>query len=157
MGERGVVYRCTVCGEQYNIRGRVWLHLEAVHRDIQRERINDHIVEEKAPGQDEEPEPATVAESAGGTRGTTATFKALAQAGRRTAALTATGSMCLAIGLFFLIVAPGEPLDPETALQLQRLTGRSAPSSVVNLQRLTIGETFSLMGTILLAAAWRPR
>jgi hypothetical protein len=56
MGERGVVYRCTVCGEQYDIRGRVWLHVEAVHRDIQRERINDHIVEEKAPGQDEEPE-----------------------------------------------------------------------------------------------------
>ena len=39
MGERGVVYRCTVCGEQYDIRGRVWLHVEAVHRDIQRERM----------------------------------------------------------------------------------------------------------------------
>lgn len=49
------------------------------------------------------------------------------------------GLLCLAIGLWFLVASPSEG------------------EGVVNLQRLTIGETSSIAGAIFLAAAMRPR
>jgi hypothetical protein len=56
--------------------------------------------------------------------------------------LTAVGILCLVVGLYFLFVAPGD-----TAV---------LGHDVVNIQRLTIGETFTIIGAIFLAAAWRP-
>lgn len=49
------------------------------------------------------------------------------------------GLGCLAFGLWFLVVQPTQSGD------------------VVNLQRLTIGETSSIAGAVFLAAAMRPR
>ena len=52
--------------------------------------------------------------------------------------LTVIGILSLLIGLYFLLLAPGEG------------------EGVVNLQRLTIGETLSICGAVFLAAGMRP-
>jgi hypothetical protein len=52
----------------------------------------------------------------------------------------------LAIGLYFL-------LNPEAPAQY----GSSYSSGVVSIQKLTLGDTFTIVGAIFLAAAWRPR
>lgn len=57
------------------------------------------------------------------------------------------------LGGLYLLVNPGVKVD---AASLGAL-GASIPSEVVNLQRLTMGETFTIVGAIFLAAAWRPR
>jgi len=67
----------------------------------------------------------------------------------------------LLVGLYFLVVAPGQPL-PQNESQTQTTTPASSPPSllaggVVNLQRLSLGETFTICGVILIAAEWRPR
>lgn len=54
------------------------------------------------------------------------------------------GLCFLAIGLWYLVVSPG-------------LGSALLGQDVVNLQKLTIGETSSIMGAIFLAAAARPR
>ena len=51
------------------------------------------------------------------------------------------------VGLYFLLIAPGETVSGEYGLTRE----------VVNIQRLTIGETFTIVGAVFLAAAWRPR
>lgn len=60
-------------------------------------------------------------------------------------ACTLIGLLLSALGLYLLVIAPSN----DTA----ELYGRS----VVNVQRLTIGETLTIAGAIFLAAAWRPR
>ncbi len=48
------------------------------------------------------------------------------------------GLVSSALGLYFLLTSPGD-------------------GSAFNVQRLTLGETGTIVGAILLAAAWRPR
>jgi hypothetical protein len=55
------------------------------------------------------------------------------------------GIVFLAVGFWFLLVSPGEG---DAAILGQ---------TVVNLQRLTIGETSAIVGAIFLAAGIRPR
>ena len=62
-----------------------------------------------------------------------------------TGACIALGIMFMLVGVYFLVVAPGEA------------TGIGALPQVADLQRLTLGETCSLVGAIVLAAAVRPR
>ena len=49
------------------------------------------------------------------------------------------GVIFLLGGLYFLIVDPA-----------------SAGSSIINIQKMAIGETFSIVGAIFIAAQWRP-
>jgi hypothetical protein len=65
-----------------------------------------------------------------------------------TAPLTLVGFLFVAIGLYFLVLEPGAATGDYTGL---------VPSRVVNLQRLAMGETFTICGAVFLAAAWRPR
>jgi len=51
------------------------------------------------------------------------------------------GVICSLIGLYFLVGNPSAPGD----------------AAIVNLQKLTIGETLTICGVILIAAEWRPR
>jgi hypothetical protein len=51
------------------------------------------------------------------------------------------GIASVAIGLYMLLISPSA----------------TATGDVVNLQKLTIGETFTICGVILIAAQWRPR
>lgn len=62
--------------------------------------------------------------------------------------LTLMGLGFLVAGLWFLFNPGVDSGSASTSL----LSG-----SVVNLQRLTIGETFSIVGSVFLASAWRPR
>jgi len=55
------------------------------------------------------------------------------------AVLTVLGLLASGIGLWYLF-------NPSVG-----------PSEVVNLQRLTMGETFTIAGALFLGAAWRPR
>jgi hypothetical protein len=55
------------------------------------------------------------------------------------------GLVFWAFGLWFLF-NPSVPIDSDTVSQ-----------SVVNLQRLTMGETFTIAGSVFLAVAIRPR
>jgi hypothetical protein len=48
----------------------------------------------------------------------------------------------------------GERVDEQVDSEL---AGSLFPGGVANLQKLTIGETFTIVGAIFLAAAWRPR
>lgn len=79
------------------------------------------------------------------------------QAARPAAATDVRAATCIIVGLFalsvglFLLFNPGVPVqDPAGVL-------RDATPEVVNLQRLTIGQTFSIIGAIFLAAGIRPR
>jgi len=67
-----------------------------------------------------------------------------------TALLTSLGLAFMLVGLNFLF-NPGVPVDGA-----YRGIGSVLPDNVVNLQRLTMGETFTIVGAIFLAAAWRP-
>ncbi len=67
--------------------------------------------------------------------------------------LTVIGLAFLAAGLYFLVLNPGVAVDRSGAGALASLV----PDRVANLQRLAMGETFSIVGAIFLAAAWRPR
>ena len=69
-------------------------------------------------------------------------------------ALTLLGLACLAVGLYFLLNPAVDNFDAYLA-GIQ--TGISVPREVVNIHRLTLGETFTIVGAIFLAAAWRPR
>jgi len=53
-------------------------------------------------------------------------------------------------GLYFLLVAPGETVSGLGAL------GQS-DMRVANLHRLTLGETFTIVGAIFSGFAWRPK
>lgn len=64
----------------------------------------------------------------------------------------AAGVVFMIAGLFFLIVAPGETVPTLNDLGLP-----GVPQTVVNLQRLAMGETFTITGAVFLAAALRPR
>jgi hypothetical protein len=63
--------------------------------------------------------------------------------------LTMIGLGFMAAGLY-LLLNPGVHVDSE-------LAGGLFPGGVANLQKLTMGETFTIVGAIFLAAAWRPR
>ncbi|WP_280552553.1 hypothetical protein [Halomonas sp. 25-S5] len=52
------------------------------------------------------------------------------------------GITCMAIGLYLLLISPGT----DTAI-----------GDVVNLQKLSIGQTLSIFGAIFIAVQWRPR
>jgi hypothetical protein len=56
--------------------------------------------------------------------------------------LGSAGVICMAIGLYLLLVNPGA--DTEMGV-------------IVNLQKLSIGQTFSIVGAIFIAVQWRPR
>lgn len=59
------------------------------------------------------------------------------------------GLFCLGVGFYFLLVNPSEEIGGDyVAIQGSR---------VANIHRLTLGETFSIMGTIFLAVGLRPR
>jgi hypothetical protein len=68
--------------------------------------------------------------------------------------LTLLGLICIAAGVFFF-------LNPESPMNIDRSSlGMFAgliPDSIVNLQKLILGQTLTLAGAIFLAAAWRPR
>jgi hypothetical protein len=70
------------------------------------------------------------------------------------------GVFFLAVGMYFLVINPSAsfPLPLNTS-QPPATSGTpiTSPSNVVNLQRLSIGETFTICGVILIAAEWRPR
>lgn len=66
------------------------------------------------------------------------------------ALLTLIGGLFMLTGLHFLLIAPGQPAG-DTG------NGYGLPREVVNIQRITIGETFTIVGGVFLAAAWRPR
>lgn len=69
------------------------------------------------------------------------------------APLTALGLLFFAVGMFYLF-NPAAPTDPETAVGS---LAAALPMRVANLQRLAIGQTFSIVGAIFCAVAWRPR
>ncbi|MGM0985317.1 MAG: hypothetical protein ACQEXG_18175 [Pseudomonadota bacterium] len=52
------------------------------------------------------------------------------------------GITCMAIGFYLLLVSPGA--DTEIG-------------AIVNLQKLSIGQTFSIVGATFIAVQWRPR
>lgn len=62
--------------------------------------------------------------------------------------LVLVGLAFLAAGLYFLFNPSLPPADPT-----ERLLGRD----IVNVQRLAFGQTFSIVGAILVAAGARPR
>lgn len=59
--------------------------------------------------------------------------------------LTLLGLACLAIGLYYLVLEPGNP------------DGSGLSGGTVTIHRLYMGQTFTLAGVIFCAAAWRPR
>ena len=61
--------------------------------------------------------------------------------------LNILGFLALAIGLFFLLADPTEA--PRTYLI-------EPGPRVINLHRAYIGQTFTIVGAVFLAAAWRP-
>ena len=61
--------------------------------------------------------------------------------------LTPIGAVLLLVGLYFLLF-PGSPVDTSALGAL----GSLAPTEVVNLQKLAIGMTASVVGAIFLAA-----
>jgi hypothetical protein len=65
--------------------------------------------------------------------------------------LAIAGAVFMLAGLYFLLVAPGE-----TVSGLGGLLGQS-DTRIVNLQRLTLGETFTIVGAIFCGFAWRPK
>lgn len=62
--------------------------------------------------------------------------------------LTILGLLCAGVGLYYLLVEPSVP-DATDFLG----TGRG----IVNLHRLYLGQTLTIVGAIFLAVAWRPR
>lgn len=62
--------------------------------------------------------------------------------------LTILGLLCAGVGLYYLLVEPSAP-DATDFLG----TGRGT----VNLHRLYLGQTLTIVGAIFLAVAWRPR
>jgi len=64
--------------------------------------------------------------------------------------LAIAGALFFATGLYYLTIAPGE-LVPAA------FGSSEAGTHVVNLQRLTMGETFTIVGAILSGFAWRPK
>lgn len=62
--------------------------------------------------------------------------------------LTIVGILAVLVGLWFLLVHPGDPSVGDVLGN-----GRE----VVNLQRLAVGQAFTVAGSVFLAAAWRPR
>ena len=56
--------------------------------------------------------------------------------------LTVVGVVCLTIGLNFLLLTPSNP---------------DQVGNAISIQRLIIGQTFTLAGVIVCAVAWRPR
>jgi hypothetical protein len=65
-------------------------------------------------------------------------------------ALSVAGLLFFGIGMFLLF-------NPEAPPAINRpLPFAPESSGVVNLQRLFLGETFSIVGAVFLAAAWRP-
>jgi hypothetical protein len=66
--------------------------------------------------------------------------------------LTLLGLCCCAIGLVFLL-NPEAPVD-RSSLGLYE---SALPGGVANLHKLALGQTFTIVGAIFLAAAWRPR
>jgi hypothetical protein len=72
----------------------------------------------------------------------------------RRAGLGIAGALFFLTGMYYLVLAPGEA--PPAALS--GILGSSAEGMrVVNLQRLTMGETFSIVGAIFSGFAWRPK
>ena len=78
------------------------------------------------------------------------TIAAPATSGGSTAACATIGTLALAIGLWFL-------LNPSLAVETVGSYGLRETSNVVNLQRLAIGETLTIVGAIFLGFAMRPR
>jgi hypothetical protein len=64
-----------------------------------------------------------------------------------------TGAPLTIIGILFMLVGVWHLLNPGLPGYEGALLGRG----VANLQRLAIGETFTIAGAIFLATAWRPR
>jgi hypothetical protein len=60
------------------------------------------------------------------------------------------GGLCTAFGLVLMVLGIYFLLEPGVALE-------GVSGDVVNLQRLTLGEAFTISGSVFLAAAWRPR
>lgn len=66
--------------------------------------------------------------------------------------LTLVGLVCGAIGLYFLL-NPGVSVDTSAF----GTYGGALPDSIANLHKLALGQTFTIVGAIFLAVAWRPR
>jgi hypothetical protein len=58
------------------------------------------------------------------------------------------GLVCAGVGLYFLLVAPGNP-DAVSSLE--------GGAQIVNLQRLAIGQALTVSGAVFLAVALKPR
>jgi hypothetical protein len=65
-------------------------------------------------------------------------------------ALAIAGGLFMLAGLYFLLVAPSE-----TVSGVGGLLGRD-DVRVANIHRLTLGETFTIVGAIFMGFAWRP-
>ena len=64
----------------------------------------------------------------------------------------AIGLGCWLVGAYFLVLEPSNP----GATDLGSFIGQ-APAAVVNLHRLTLGQTLIISGSVFVAAALRPR
>ena len=62
-----------------------------------------------------------------------------------------SASTCLALGVLSLLIGLYFLIDPTTG------SSSEYGSQVANIHKLTLGETFSIMGAIFLAAGLRPR
>lgn len=112
--------RCALCPAVFADVEEGRRHLDEVHHDIAHDSGRDRVAQFLLPLRQ----------------------RSEVAARNRRVNLTLAGTLCLAVGFYFLVLAPG--------------TSSGLGGTVVNLQRMTLGETLSLMGAIFLAAAWRP-
>jgi hypothetical protein len=61
------------------------------------------------------------------------------------------GTIAMGVGLYFLLISPN--VEPERVAY--SVTGPAL--EVVNLHKMYIGQTLTIVGAVFLAAAWRPR